>query len=422
MPSSQRLLIWTGAALLQIGCADYLTGQLAPPDGSLQLTKLTLFDSGSRKDPVFTDTSLPNCDSTENKQIDCSTVENRTSDLCRVCYLDVFKDMYSLSKSPPTPDSGQDMRVVFNKAPLSLAGTELANVYDPTVHKTTTDAGIMAMGAAVKLSCADCGAVPKICNSLVISGSGDTFDPTTVPYGPSIKMSVQQKNCDPSIDKPTDPQYVTPEPRTALEPDSHYTVTVDNRLASRDGQELALTVEKMALLNFKTEPFMALRFGRGDSMHDKYISAEDTPGLFTIADHPQDAAVVVKLNAPLYAAGLSAIKVVATVQGGMALPVKLGTNTNKAKKGMPCKQDGQRLLYVYPDPANAATWPVAEVNIRIPTGSIADVIQDGNFGQGKHRIDSELNITLKPLVQDPNKPAPTGYTKIADAVTASTCS
>ena len=49
--------------------------------------------------------------------------------------------------------------------------------------------------------------------SLFISGSDVSFDPTAIPYGPSIKLSVSG------------------DPRAALEPDSNYIVQVDSKIA-----------------------------------------------------------------------------------------------------------------------------------------------------------------------------------------------
>jgi len=402
MWSTSKLLYSGGAsaALLLLGCADYLTGQVEEPSGPIQLERLTLFDAKSRKAPIFTDTSLPDCKPVLEKTLDCTTAENRDSRICQVCYLDVFKDMYSLANSPPTPDSGQDMRVVFNKAPLLFDGKELSNDYDPTQDKDTTDPSKAALASAVKLTCADCAGVPPLRRYLVISGSDVSYDPTSIPYGPSLRMVVDATD-----------------PRAALEPDSRYTVQVDARIAGRDGAPLMVTAEQSMLLNFKVEPFKVLSVGRSGGSTDTWVYSAKQTGSYTIADQPLDAAVVLKFNAPIYAAGLASVAVTATKNGGSAsVAVKLGSNVNKAKSGPPCVQDSQRLLYIYPD---AGTWPAdaTEWTIHIPENSIFDVAQGAAFGQGKHSL-GDITITVKPA--DPMKPQ-SGYVKVTDAATASQC-
>src|SRR5262245_4181843 len=74
------------------------------PAGPLLITRLTLLDASSRDAAVFTDTASPS---------DCSAAAE-----IERCQADPFQDRYSPRRSPPTPDSGQDLRVVFNKLPL----------------------------------------------------------------------------------------------------------------------------------------------------------------------------------------------------------------------------------------------------------------------------------------------------------------
>src|SRR6185436_2310504 len=93
-------------------CPDYATGQDPEPDGPLLVTRLTLFDATSRDAPVFTDTSVPDCDKAENQETPA-------------CKSDINRDAFSTKKSPPTPDSGREVRVVFNKLPAYFNGQEI---------------------------------------------------------------------------------------------------------------------------------------------------------------------------------------------------------------------------------------------------------------------------------------------------------
>src|SRR5437764_14948227 len=82
------------------GCTDYLTGQLPEPDGPVLVLRLTLFDT-ARKAPVFTDTSIPDCSLAANADtLNCSADPNT--------------DKFSPKNSPPTTDSGNEIRAVFN--------------------------------------------------------------------------------------------------------------------------------------------------------------------------------------------------------------------------------------------------------------------------------------------------------------------
>lgn len=72
-------------------CNDYTTGQPGEPDGPLVITRLTLLDQTSRDAPVFTDTSAP---------ADCTAPDVANTPACQG---DIFKDLYGVKKSPPTP-------------------------------------------------------------------------------------------------------------------------------------------------------------------------------------------------------------------------------------------------------------------------------------------------------------------------------
>lgn len=378
MRSSRTLRCLAGAGLstafLLSGCdADYLTGQLAEPKGPIQVLKLTLFDSTSRDAAVFTDMSLPDC----SKAPDCSLMDNRDLRVCHICYNDVFKDTYGPLKSPPTTDSGQDIRVVFNKAPLLLDGKELGNDYDPSKDAMTSDASKAALGSSVKVTCSECGGVPAMARALFISGSDVSFDPMSIPYGPSIKLSVD-----------------TSDPRAALEPDSSYVVQLDNRISGRDGERWAGTADELALLKFKTEPFRILRaYGSSSSdAKDEWVyksSAGST--VYDIADLPRNGAVSVRFNAPLFVGGLAGVAVDAVKNGSTPIAVKLGSDTF-VNPG--CKPKSQHELYVFPATGD---WPADanDLKIRIPAGAIKDAAQGGTYAAGRHSIGSEIVLNVK---------------------------
>lgn len=390
-----RTGLWAGlgAALLLSGCVDYLTGQLEEPKGPIQITRLTLFDAHSRDAAVFTDTSLPDCKTAP----DCTKAENRELRICRVCYNDVFKDRYAPHRSPPNPDSGQDIRVIFNKPALQLDGKELGIDYDPTKDATAGEPA-KALRDSVKLTCSECGGLPPFSRSLFVSGSDVSFDPMAIPYGPSIKLSVDGSD-----------------PRAALEPASNYIVQVDNRVSGRDGEKWASTPEQTAILKFKTEPFQIVRaFGSKSSPDKDEWVYKSQPALSTIdiADQQRTGAVTLVFNAPVHISGLAAVVVDARKDGGVVVPATLGGD---AFVNPGCKVKPQREVYIFP---TTGDWPAdaSEVKIRIPSGSIKDVGQGGTFAPGRHSIDSELIVNVKFAA---SSGAP--HVKNADARAASKC-
>ena len=155
------LLGGSALSVIAMSCADYLTGQIPEPEGPLLVTKLTLLDKRLSRDvAVFTDTSLPDC-----KQFPaefCSVEANRATTSCRICYNDVLKDTYSLAKSPPTPDSGRDIRVVFNKIPLLWNGQSFSPESVPEM--------------ALRLECDGCRGIPPYKRLLDLSGSSLAAD------------------------------------------------------------------------------------------------------------------------------------------------------------------------------------------------------------------------------------------------------
>ena len=165
-------------------CNDYLTGQDGEPSGPLKVTRLTLFDNGASRagHPVTTDTSVPP---------DCSKPEVAGT---QTCTNDPFKDTFGVLKSPPNPDSAQRLRVVFNKAPLKIGDLDLEPVPGegeglPTVLK-------LADPTVISLTCQNCSTdagksgVPATFNSLQLTGSDLSPDPTVFAYGPGLQMEV----------------------------------------------------------------------------------------------------------------------------------------------------------------------------------------------------------------------------------------
>jgi hypothetical protein len=199
--------------------------------------------------------------------------------------------------------------------------------------------------------------------------------------------------------------------RSALEPGGHYTVVVDPGLSGRDGISYVATAAQTALLSFQTEAFQVLQVGRG-AAKDPWVYATPSMNAYTLADQPRDAAVVLRFNAPVFAAGVASATISATQSGGSPVTLKLLANA----KNSSCKAASQRLVYVYPP---GGSWPAAtpQVDIRIPAGSISDLAQDGSFGKGKHSVSSDLNVTVKFT----DMPTTTSYTKVADVIAAGNC-
>jgi hypothetical protein len=362
------LLAGGGTAMLAVSCADYLTGQLEEPSGPLQITKLTLFDPSSRKEPVFTDTSIPDCSKSPN--LDCASADNRDSLVCRVCYNDFIKDKYTPAKSVPTPDSAQDLRVVFNKVPLLLDGDDIGKPEN--------------LAKALDLSCSGCGGVPPLLRVLQITGSGISFDPTQVPYGPALQLTVDRSD-----------------PRSALEPDSMYQVKVNPGVAGRDGQKVDLQAMP-SLVSFKTEPFRVLQVGSGDSKNDKWVYAATTSGdgssanPYAVADLALNGTVALRFNASLYTSALKTVTIKAQVNAGAAtVDVTLGANNCKLSGGK-YVQDSARVLYLIPATVDRQ-WPATAnmITAVIPASAIKDVAQTAGFPAGAHGVAGDLVVSIK---------------------------
>ena len=362
------LLAGGGMTLMAVSCADYLTGQLEEPSGPLQITKLTLFDSGSHNGAVFTDTSIPDC--SKNQSVDCTSPDNRDSVVCRVCYNDVAKDKYSPAKSVPTPDSGQDMRVVFNKVPLLLDGDDIDKPEN--------------LAKALELGCSGCGGLPPLKRVLQISGSGVSFDPAQAPYGPSLQLTVDRSD-----------------PRSALEPGTSYQVKVNPGVSGRDGQKVDLQVPA-TLLSFQTEPFRVLQLGTGDPKGDAWVYTITTLGdgsadnPYKVAGVGQNSAVALRFNASLFTAALKPVVIKAAINGGVAtVDVRLGASNCKVVNDK-YVQDSARSLYLYPDTVDH-NWPFIanEITLVIPAAVIKDVAQTAGFPAGQHGVATDLKVSIK---------------------------
>ena len=186
----KSLFLGAVASLMLLGaCNDFLTGQDGEPTGPLKVVRLTLIDFGLNTGHlVFTDTSVPS---------DCTLAQYK--DL-KQCTSDPFMDTYGVKKSPPNPDSLRRLRVVFNKPPLldldapsrGLNSTELELVPESGVP---TDLMLVDQ-KVIGLSCTNCstdaGAVgiPLTYNSLQLTGSDLSPDPSQFPYGPGLQMEV----------------------------------------------------------------------------------------------------------------------------------------------------------------------------------------------------------------------------------------
>jgi hypothetical protein len=385
------LLGGTALSVIAMSCADYLTGQLAEPDGPLLVTRLTVFDNKLSRDiQIFTDTSLPDC-----KQYPadfCAADANRISTACRICYNDVLKDAYSVQKSPPTPDSGGDMRVVFNKIPQKWNGA----TYSPD----------QVPDGAVRLECDGCLGVPPYKRQLDISGSTLSYDPRDIPYGPSLHLSVDRSD-----------------PRSALEPDTSFRVYVDAGLADRNDNKLDWQ-SAASLLRFKTEPMKVLRIGRGDETLDSWVYAStkngdgSTGNPYSIADLARDSAIVLRLNASIHPEPLATLKLTGSIKRSDGttgtVDVLLGTNIWKLdgsgnlardEKGG-CIQASQRYLYLWPDTPDLR-WPsgTVELALSVSGSSVKDVGQVTGFPVGKHTLATDATVRTRLLTTD----APMGY-------------
>jgi len=391
-------------------CNDYLTGQDGEPNGPLKVTRLTLFDNGASRagHPVTTDTSVPP---------DCTKPEVAGT---QTCTNDPFKDTFGVLKSPPNPDSAQRLRVVFNKAPLKIGDVDLEPVPGegeglPTVLK-------LADPTVISLTCQNCSTdagksgVPATFNSLQLTGSDLSPDPTVFAYGPGLQMEVlntcagataRYKCCamglfQPPTGKTCSTLTANPSPNpadalAALEPGATYTVVLNPALAGRNSADKVLVDDKAkALLTFTTEPFKALNIAGGnaeeptdvDSSTDNGDGSAAKPYLAgtLVPDEPIDLELNAGVDATAFTASTATAKV--SVDGAAATDVAVAVTVTGTKK---------RIIDIAPSSGSWATVAgasTAVVTITLKGAEIRDISQVPGHpaGKGIHVIGKDLTI------------------------------
>jgi hypothetical protein len=371
---------WGVTSLLLLGCNDYLTGQIPEPEGPVRVTRLTLFDT-ARKDPVFTDTSIPDCSKPENAQTPS-------------CKSDPFKDDFTPAKSPPTTDSGMEIRIVFNKIPLQLDGkpTETRTVDAATGKVTlTTD------DRAASLKCEGCTGSPPTRKTLILSGSDTSSNPTepghypaAIPYGPALLLEI-----DPA------------DPKASLEPQTTYTAEPNMGLADRNGNRIQVDAAALSLLRFTvSEPFQVLRFGTGDGKDAWEVGKTS----FTVTSLPLNGVLAVYLNAPIDEAALTATTVTAK-NNGMDVKAKVFFQKASLKGGMKvCGIDRQRTLFIAPE---TGAWGSKDgkLTLTIKGSEVRDVSQAPGHPamMGKHTLAKDIQIEVAKLADKAQRTDATKY-------------
>lgn len=383
------LVAGLGAAsgLALSSCSDTL-GQDEEPSGPLKVTRVTLMDETRPDGPLLTDTSAPEkCDGNS---------------------LDVYcagpaKNTFHPSNHPPTPDSGHEMRVVFNKLPLKLGSGPIETVQykmDPVTKMPTTEiAGFTIMGKPVTLvcvsNCAQDGSEVPIGYQLAY-GSDLSADPDgsiiglgPIYYGPAIRAAVNQSDA------------------AALEPEATYEFKIDPGLAGRDGATGATAEQR--LVRFTTESMKLLQVGIGDPDHDEWVDKEPAT-TFDVGTIPDEGVIALRANAALTEA-VKAGKPVAKIDG-TDVAVGLGIYTTDGKT---CSAGDQHTVYIYPTAA-ARNWggKAGTLTITLQGSDIRDLPQSmGHTGTGKHTLKGTYTLTAK-LSGMPADAKYTGMT--ADAV------
>jgi hypothetical protein len=362
------LLAGLGAAssLALASCADYTDGQDKEPEGALKVLRMTLFD-GHRAHPVFTDTSSPS---------DCK--DPGQAQLNR-CVNDPFGDQFGVKKSPPTPDSAQDLRVVFNKLPLLLNGMDIQKITKEEMRPPTKIELAAFAKDVMQLKCSGCTAVPPYSVDVQLTGSELSPDPTVFPYGPSLQIVTDSED-----------------PLASLEPETSYSVEIAAGLSGRDGAKIEVDSESQKLLRFTTEAFQVLVAGIGDPDSDADVTGQSGP--YEVEGLATNGAIAVALNASVDPSVFQSLTATATV-GGTDVPVRIGVNqitTDMMTMMDVCDPGNQRTLYVYPV---AGTWGAMvaegdEVTVTIKGADIRDVSQAENHpaGQGKHTLKADIVV------------------------------
>lgn len=425
--AQQSFLLGAGAAasLMLLGCSDYLTGQDGEPRGPLRVTKLTLNDLGRNRPShsVVTDTSVPpDCDAPGA----ASTVQ---------CSADPFRDTYGVRLSPPNPDSAARLRVVFNKAPLNFRGAPIEPVPAEGLPTTATPLKL-ADPSVIKLTCQNCSmdglgnlGVPPSYNSLQLTGTDLSPDPSQYAFGPGLQMEVMA-TCPriPTIPPPPAPppaqtkcqlagsDYQT-DPFRGLEPGATYSVVLDPMLQGRlgDGTDNVLLDDAAkALLTFTTEAFQLITVGIGDGGDNEVAGNSDfgdgsaaTPYQANLAsgdaELDNEGALVFGLNAPADESRFTMQTVSASVTANgatMSVPVTVSTALGAAGD---CDFGNRRSVYIAPTAGSWLPAPAAGavVTVTIRGSEVRDLSQLPGHpaGQGVHVLAKDITIQAKLLAE-----------------------
>ncbi len=408
----KSLFLGAAASLMLLGaCNDNLTGQDGEPTGPLKVLRLTLIDFGINTGHlVFTDTSVPS---------DCTLAQYK--DL-KQCTNDPFMDTYGVKKSPPNPDSLRRLRVVFNKPPLldldapsrGVNSTELELVPESGVP---TDLKLVDQ-KVISLACTNCstdnGAVgiPLTYNSLQLTGSDLSPDPSQFPYGPGLQMEVLT-SCTSAANKFKCDKIgltsKTVDPLAALEPDSSYSVMLSKGLAGRDQQKILIDDRATSLLSFRTEPFQINSVGNGDGESGSEVRAGasgtgSSADPYTVANDlvAIDGAIEITVNAAVDYSRLNGTSATAqvSVNGGAPKAVAVIVSPNVA-------DDCGSLRSIYVAPASGGAWatltnPMTDevvVTVTLKGAAIYDLSQlKGHpIGKGIHTMGKDIVIRAKLL-------------------------
>lgn len=394
-------------------CNDFVTGQDPEPPGPLLVTRVTLFDPAGRDGHlVFTDTSAP---------LNCALPELKDT---VACVNSPFKDMYSPKMSPPTPDSATKLRVVFNKIPAKLNGQDVEMAPAEGLAKNLSELKLVDP-SVIQLSCDTCTGIPQSDNTLQVTGSDLSPDPTTFDYGPALQMQVL-----PSYD-PSLAVSIPDDPLRALEPATTYKLKLNPGLSGRNAADkLLINDSANALLTFSTEPFTFIRSGIGDTIAtgddggeddatDPYIINSCNRGSGAVTDpilvagsdgtcnyvNPTNSGVLaLYLNAGVDHTVFKPTTATATVtvEGSVSAPVAVMI-TNGHKVMGSCTRGNQRTLYIAP---TSGTWAPglaadssAVVVVTLRGADIRDVSQAAGHpaGMGRHVLsgDVRLQATIK---------------------------
>jgi len=404
----KSLFLGAATSLLLLGaCNDYLTGQDGEPTGPLKVLRLTLIDFGVNTGHlVFTDTSVPS---------DCTLPQYK--DL-KQCTNDPFMDTYGVKKSPPNPDSARRIRVVFNKSPLldldattrGAPSTELELVPESGVP---TDLKLVDQ-KVITLACTNCSTdatlgdgIPLTYNSLQLTGSDLSPDPSQFPYGPGLQMEILTSCTSATSKFKCDKIGLTRanvDPLAALEPDASYSVKLSAGLAGRDQQRVLLDDRANSLLSFRTESMQINTVGNGDGASANEVrggmnGSGTTADPFKVPDGlvAIDGAIEIAVNAAVDGSRLNGTSATAmvSVNGSAAQPVPVIVSPNVDDD---C--GGMRSIYVAP--ASGGAWttltnPMTDevvVTVTLKGAAVYDLSQIKGHPKGKgiHTMGKDLVI------------------------------